>query len=53
MTTFYVYRSDALEFLGTLEAADPLTARELAEAVWHVPLKVLTRRLSLSDRPAT
>ena len=49
MTTFYVYQSEGLEFLGTLEAADDAAARELAAAVWAVPLKILTWRLRPSE----
>ena len=45
MTTFYVYQSEGLEFLGTVEAADHAAAWELAAAVWTVPLQVLTWRL--------
>jgi hypothetical protein len=52
MTTFFVYGFDRLEFLGVLEAADDAAARELAAAVWTVPLKVLTWRLRPGDRPA-
>jgi hypothetical protein len=49
MTTFYVYQSQGLAFLGTLDAADHSTARELASALWAVPLSVLTWRLRLND----
>ena len=49
MTTFYIYQSDGLDFLGTVEAADDAAARQLAAALWAAPLKVLTWRLRSSE----
>jgi hypothetical protein len=52
MITFYVYGLDGLKFLGTIEADDDATARELAAALWPVPLKVLSWRLRPGERLA-
>ena len=52
MITFYVYRFEGLDFLGEVEAADDAAARQLAAALWAVPLKLLTWRLRLGERPA-
>ena len=49
MTPYYVYLFDSLEYVGAVEAADLETARQLAAALWHAPLRVLTWRLRLSE----
>ena len=52
MTTYYAYLLDSLEYLGSVEAADPDAAGQLAGAVWGSPLKILSWRLHLSSRAA-
>jgi hypothetical protein len=49
VTPYYVYLVDSLEYVGAVEAADPETAGQLAEALWPGPLRLLTWRLRLTQ----